>query len=95
MTSGSVEGYMKRILVAGIIGATGLAAAVTAGAGAAPAPIPVTVTCDVFAQQFNNQFATFAGTVHGTGPNHAAARANAESKIWGPYGSMPYLTNCR
>ncbi|GAA1011147.1 hypothetical protein GCM10009551_095710 [Nocardiopsis tropica] len=84
---------MKRIALAGLLGAA--AALAPAGAQAAPAPAMVTVTCDVYAQQFGNMLASFAGTVHGTGPNPAAARANAESKIWGPYGSMPYVANCR
>jgi hypothetical protein len=83
---------MKRLVIAGLIGA---ALTVPAAAQAAPAPKTVTVTCDVYAQQFGNMLASFAGTVHGVGPNYAAARANAESKIWGPYGSMPYVANCR
>lgn len=84
---------MKRIVIAGIVG-LGVVVAPAAAAQAAPGA-PVTVTCDVYAQQFGDQFSSFAGTVHGTGPNRAAARANAESKIWGPYGSMPYVANCR
>lgn len=84
------ESNMKRIVIAGIVG-LGVVVVPAAAVHAAP----VTVTCDVYAQQFGNQFSSFAGTVHGTGPNRAAARANAESKIWGPYGSMPYVANCR
>ncbi|GAA1082429.1 hypothetical protein GCM10009648_20760 [Tsukamurella spumae] len=84
---------MKRIVIAGIVG-LGVVVAPAAAAQAAPGA-PVSVTCDVYAQQFGDQFSSFAGTVHGTGPNRAAARANAESKIWGPYGSMPYVANCR
>lgn len=82
---------MKRVAIATVVGLGLLAVPGTASA----APGIVTVTCDVYAQQFGSQFSSFAGTVHGTGPDPAAARANAESKIWGPYGSMPYLANCR
>lgn len=85
---------MKRVLIAGVVAAAAVVMP-AAAVSAAPAPKTVTVTCDVYAQQFNNTMASFAGTVHGVGPNPAAARANAESKIWGPYGSMPYVANCR